>query len=123
MKLMTVTLLAALGTLAACGQKAESKAPAAAASSTTHPDAMAGMVPASQVGKMVKGTGIVSAVDVKAGTITLDHDAIADAGWPAMTMAFSAPADVVAKAKPGEKVVFDLRIEDKGGTVTAIEKQ
>jgi hypothetical protein len=40
-----------------------------------------------------------------------------------MTMAFKAPAAVIAAAKPGEKIAFDMRIEDRGGTIVAIERQ
>ena len=72
---------------------------------------------------MVRGKGTVTEIDVKAETVTLDHEAIPEAGWPAMTMSFSAPAKVVAKAVPGEKVAFDLRIGNIGGTLTGIEKQ
>lgn len=125
MKATTATLIAAIVTLSACGPKAETKAPATTVTTATsgQPDAMSAGDPASNIGKMVKGTGIVTAVDAKAGTMTLDHDPIPAAGWPAMTMAFKAPADVIAAAKPGEKVAFDMRIEDKGGLITAIEKR
>ena len=123
MKIMTVTLLVTLGALAACGQKSESSGSAAASSAASPASDMSGIAPTSQVGKTVQGAGIVTAVDAKAGTVTLDHEAIPDAGWPAMTMAFSAPADVIAKAKPGEKVAFDLRIEDKGGTILDLKSQ
>lgn len=58
-----------------------------------------------------------------AGTVTLDHEAIEAAGWPAMTMAFKAPASLIAKAKPGEKVIFDLRIEDMGGEITDMKPE
>ena len=121
MRTMTVTLLLTLGTLAACGQKSETTAPVTATGAASPTGEMTRMAPTSQVGKMVKGSGTVTAVDAKAGTVTLDHEAIPDAGWPAMTMSFSAPAGVIAKAKPGEKVAFDLRIEDKGATITSLE--
>ena len=124
MKMMTVTLLVTFGALAACGQKSETAITAAASGvagqNGAMADEMARTAPTSQVGKMVKGTGIVTAVDAKAGTVMLDHDAIPAAGWPAMTMAFSAPADVIAQAKVGEKVIFDLRIEEKGGVIISI---
>lgn len=125
MKAPIAILLAGLVTLSACGPKAETKAPATTVTtaSSGQLDAMPAGDPASNIGKMVKGTGIVTAVDAKAGTMTLDHDPIPAAGWPAMTMAFKAPAAVIAAAKPGEKVAFDMRIEDQGGTITAIEKQ
>lgn len=123
MKLTTLTAVAAVGVLAACGPKAETKSTDAGTktSATAPSDGMASTTSTSQVGKVVNGTGIVTAVDEKAGTITLDHDAIADAGWPAMTMAFNAPAEIIAKSKVGEKVAFELRIVDMGGEITAIK--
>ena len=122
----TAALVAAFASLAACGPKNETKAPAAATialdtgATTVSTDTA---VPVSQVGKMVKGKGVVVAVDAAAGTVTLDHEAIEAAGWPAMTMPFKAPASLIAKAKPGEKVTFDLRIEDMGGEITSMKPE
>ena len=36
------------------------------------------------------GSGVVTAIDAKAGTVTLHHGPIAKLSWPAMTMAFKA---------------------------------
>ena len=123
MKMMTITLLITLGAFTACGQKSETEATAPASGAANQTETMADMAPPLQIGKLVKGKGTVTAIDAKAGTVTLDHEAIPEAGWPAMTMSFSAPAEVIAKATPGQKVAFDLRVEDKGGTITGIEKQ
>ena len=106
-----LVVIAILAGLAACGQKSEPK-PA--------PSASAGPV---APGTMVKGIGTVTAVDTAAGTVTLDHEAIPAAGWPAMTMAFKAPASIVANAKPGDKVAFDLRIEAMGGEIVDMKAQ
>lgn len=106
--LVTIAMLVGL---TACSQKSKPN-PA--------PSASAGPV---APGAMVKGTGTVTAVDDAAGTVTLDHDAIPAAGWPAMTMAFKAPASVVASAKPGDKVAFDLRIEGMGGEIVDMKAQ
>ena len=65
-------------------------------------------------------TAEVKAVDTEEAKITLKHEAIPDAGWPAMTMAFSAAPPIVAKARIGEKVAFDLKLGAVGGEVTAI---
>lgn len=100
MKVTTATLLAATVLLAACGPKAEPIAPATTVTSG-QPEAMPAADPASNIGKMVKGTGTVTAVDAKAGTMTLKHDPIPAAGWPAMTMSFSAPAVRVLKYRVG----------------------
>ena len=123
MKPVMIMGLAVLCTLGACGQKSEPDSSANATSGVNPSDALAGTAATSQVGKMVKGNGVVTGIDANAGTVTLEHDAIPDAGWPAMTMSFKAPAEVISKAKPGEKVSFDLRIEDNGGTITAMKSE
>jgi len=38
--------------------------------------------------KTAKGVGVMKAIDKTAGTITLDHEAIPEAGWPATTIGF-----------------------------------
>jgi Cu(I)/Ag(I) efflux system protein CusF len=125
MKRTTLTL-AALGltaALAACGQETETEAPAAApaASAASDSAAMGGM--AANTGQTVQGTGTVTAVDSAAGTVTIDHAPIPEAGWPAMVMAFEAPPEVAQQAQVGDKVAFDLKLEGGGGEITAIQKQ
>ncbi|MEO7688025.1 MAG: copper-binding protein [Sphingomonas sp.] len=119
---MTVPLIAATGALAllaGCGPKAADKTDATAANAAA--PAMAMPAPGvAQAGKIVKGVGEVTAIDAAAGKITLKHEAIPDAGWPAMTMAFTAAPPIVAKARVGEKVAIDLKLGAVGGEVTAI---
>ncbi|ODU66620.1 MAG: copper-binding protein [Rhodanobacter sp. SCN 65-17] len=68
-----------------------------------------------------QGVGIVKAIDTAKGTITLQHQAIAAIGWPAMTMTFKAdPPTLLAKVKVGEKVQFTLHPAGMASTVTAI---
>ena len=94
--LTTFALIGAAVALAACGPKTETKtaeAPAAPMASapamTPAPatDNMAGM-PMAADAKMAKGTGTVTAVDMTAGTVTIEHGPIPEANWPAMTMGF-----------------------------------
>ena len=107
MNLATTTLaLAAAMLLAACGQQAD-------------PDTAT----PTQAAKTAKGTGTVKAIDKTAGTITLDHGPIAQAGWPAMTMAFAAAPDLLDSVKAGDKVEFDLALKDGSGEVVAITRQ
>ncbi len=62
-----------------------------------------------------EGSGVVKAVNMKAGTVTLDHGPIPAIKWPAMTMAFKAePSSLLTRAKVGQKVHFTL--ERKNGT-------
>jgi Cu(I)/Ag(I) efflux system protein CusF len=125
MKPMTSTLIlfAATAVLAACSPKASTEtaaaapAPAAAAATPAAPDAAAADI------KLASGTGVVSAVDAKAGTVTLDHQPIPAISWPAMTMAFKASPAIVASVKPGDKVTFDLKLAGGDGEITAIHKQ
>ena len=64
-----------------------------------------------------EGVGVVRAVDPKAPSVTLDHEAIPSLGWPAMTMTFKvADAALLQGLAPGARVRFQLQ----GGTVTAI---
>lgn len=142
-----LTLAAMLGLaalLAACGQKAETDDAAAnaTAEATGKMDAMASnmsgdmgnmempMAGAAKMAKgtgtaakMAKGTGTVTAVDKSAGTITLDHGPIAEADWPAMTMAFKAKPELLDSVKVGDKVAFDLALNGNAGEVTAVQIQ
>ncbi|WP_430390475.1 copper-binding protein [Dyella sp. 20L07] len=71
-----------------------------------------------------QGTGIVRAIDTTKNTITLQHEAIASLGWPAMTMAFKvASPDLLKAVKAGDKVTFSLHPAGMNSTVTAIKLQ
>jgi len=114
MKLPMITAATALFLLAGCGSKSEAPAAAPTNQAMAMPEAPAD----ARVGKIVHGIGEVTAIDAAAGKITLKHQAIAEAHWPAMTMAFSAPMQIVAKAKLGEHVAFDLKLGEAGGEIT-----
>src|SRR5690348_18370010 len=58
----------------------------------------------------VQGVGVVKAVDTAKNTITLQHEAIAAIGWPAMTMPFKvASPELLKHVKVGDKVQFTFR--------------
>lgn len=128
MKTLSLTLAVLLATtgLAACGRKTEAPAapaaPARAASAPAASNDMAGMDMA-PADKMAKGVGVVTAIDKTAGTITLDHEAIPEAGWPAMTMGFKIAPALLDGIAVGDKVAFDLKLHDGAGEVTAIAKR
>lgn len=129
MKMHALTVLGLTIALPACGSKTESNERAATNTASPAPaenkataDDMSKMA-MSPTAKMAKGTGKVTAVDKSAGTITLDHGPIAEANWPAMTMAFKAAPALVGSVKVGDQVNFDLKLEGSTGEVTAIEKQ
>ena len=81
---------------------------------------MAGMQQGTQPAE-AHGVGVVRAIDTAQGTITLQHQAIASLGWPAMTMTFKVASPGVLKGvKVGEKVQFTLHPAGMASTVTAI---
>ncbi|HWU67689.1 MAG TPA: copper-binding protein [Stenotrophobium sp.] len=68
-----------------------------------------------------QGTGVVKAIDASKGTITLQHEAIATIGWPAMTMTFKlASPDLLNGVKVGDKVNFTVHPAGMASTVTSI---
>jgi Cu/Ag efflux protein CusF len=120
---IAASIVVATGTfalLAGCGPEPADKADAAASNASVPAMAMPKAAGAAQAGNTVKGVGEVTAIDAIAGKITLRHEAISDANWPAMTMAFTASPPIVAKARVGEKVAFDLKLGTSGGEITAI---
>lgn len=69
------------------------------------------------------GTGVVTAVDAGSGTITVDHGPIPAVGWPEMTMRFTASPAVLADARPGGRVEFDVTVRDGVNEITAIRPE
>ncbi|WP_296621076.1 copper-binding protein [Rhizorhabdus sp.] len=129
MKHVRLTIALGLAALtAACGKKAE--APVAAEANQAAPSAtMSGdmgnmaMEPSAAAPIKAKGHGKVTAIDKSAGMITLNHGAIPEAKWPAMTMAFKAAPKITDAVAVGDKVDFDLTLVGSAGEVTAIQKK
>lgn len=121
-KTLMMTAIAALSVaLSGCDKKAEApKADAPKMAATA--DAMSNMAMPEGT-KVGKGTGTVTAVDAATGKITLDHEAIAAVGWPAMKMGVSAKPDLLKGIAVGDKVDFDLTVTGSAGEVTAIKKK
>lgn len=62
--------------------------------------------------QMAQGIGVVEAIDVKASTITLQHEAIPALKWAAMTMPFNlSKPELVKGLKLGQKVKFNLEMD------------
>lgn len=100
-------------TLTACNrQPATSSGPQAAASAERSP--------AANKSAEGHGTGTVTAIDAKAGQVTLDHGAIPEVGWPAMTMSFGADPAILSTIAVGDKVAFDMTIANGTPKITAI---
>ena len=125
MKLLSIFALGSAVLLAACGQNADKPDNTAEASATMGDMSgdMGNMAMPAETAKVAKGTGTVKAIDETAGTITLEHGPIAEANWPAMTMAFKAAPALIDSVAVGDKVAFDLALKDGIGEVTAIQKQ
>lgn len=67
------------------------------------------------------GTGVITQVDAKTGTLEMEHAPIPSLDWPSMTMEFEVKDKAVLQGlKTGDKVEFDLVKEDGGFPVTAI---
>jgi multidrug efflux pump subunit AcrA (membrane-fusion protein)/Cu/Ag efflux protein CusF len=91
-----------LGSHVGHGEPALGAAPAASAPA-------ASAVPAAAAGAGHHGEGTVDSLDAKAGTISLNHGAIASLKWPAMTMEFKvANEHLLHGLAPGAKVGFDF---------------
>ncbi|MCX7587787.1 copper-binding protein [Phenylobacterium sp. 58.2.17] len=69
--------------------------------------AMAGMDMKAPAG--AQGAGVIKALDLKAGSVTLQHGPIAALKWPAMTMAFKADPSLLKTVKVGQKVTFTVK--------------
>jgi Cu(I)/Ag(I) efflux system protein CusF len=107
-------------TLAVVGLAAALAVPALAAGEV----AKKGMPMATSEAKTGHATGVVTAVDHEAKTITIQHGAIAGVGWPAMTVTFKANPPALTKAvKPGDKVAFDIRVQGDSNEVVALRRQ
>ena len=121
---LILSAAAALG-LSACGQSETTPAtdPAPASEMPMASNASGMPMAGGQAAKTGAGTGTITAVDASAGTVTIDHGAIPGVGWPAMAMTFSAPAAVLADAKVGDRVAFDVSVHDGVNEVTALRPQ
>lgn len=67
--------------------------------------------------------GTVTAIDAEAGTLTVDHEPVAELGWPQMVMAFDASEDVRGDVVVGDKIEFTVEATDEGNTITALTKE
>jgi Cu/Ag efflux protein CusF len=131
--LIQAALVASL--LSACGQK--EPANGASTTATTQPatdaagksadaPAMSNDMPMPMDDKAAaqehSATGMVTAVDATAGTVTIAHGAVASANWPAMTMTFKlADPKQAATLHANDHVKFTFTLDEKqDATVTMI---
>jgi Cu(I)/Ag(I) efflux system membrane fusion protein len=65
-----------------------------------------------------KGVGTVEGIDAKAGTLRLNHGAVASMKWPAMTMEFKvANSSLLKDVQPGQRVAFEFVARSTGDYV------
>jgi Cu(I)/Ag(I) efflux system membrane fusion protein len=99
-------LRAAIGGLGSQTAQGGSASPSAGSSPAVASPAVASNQAAAS-GYNARGT--VDSIDFKAGTVNLNHGAIASLNWPAMTMEFKvANASLLAGLKPGASVSFEF---------------
>lgn len=112
-----VTLLLAIGLLAACSAPTNEQASQTAAMTPT-PPAERPAKPATSAST----TGIVKAVDPTAKTITIAHKPVPELQWPAMTMTFQAPDADLSAIKQGDEVSFEFTATGMKGAITSIRR-
>lgn len=80
-----------------------------------------GSRPAASAVKSGSGSGTITAVDAKGGTVTIKHGPIPTIGWPAMTMTFRAsPPTLLKGLRSGQRVAFTAKAKGMTAEVTAI---
>lgn len=126
---MRILILAAASSLiAACSPQASEPAASTPAAETAPPAAPAmadmPMTAATPAEGPITSSGKIAAIDAAAGTVTLDHQAIPEVKWEAMTMAFTATDPAMLKdLKVGDSVSFDLKSATEPTQISRIAKQ
>jgi len=118
--LYLIPLVATVALLSACGK---SDTNTTAAQPTVDNGAAMGNMAMPGEARKAKGIGTVTAIDKAAGKITLDHQAIPEVGWPAMTMTFDAKPAVLGGITVGDSVAFDVTIRGSAGEITSVTKR
>ena len=68
-------------------------------------------------------SGVVEAVDVAGGTITIAHGPVEQLKWPSMTMTFRTGAVDVSAVHPGDHVDFKFASKGMDATLTEIARR
>ena len=108
-KKLSALLILGTATLAACGgpdtgNNENNAAPTGATAAQIH-----------------SGTGDIT--DISENKVTISHGPIAAIGWPAMTMAFSAPSpEMLQGLNVGDKVSFQFQQSGSDYAITSIDK-
>jgi Cu/Ag efflux protein CusF len=117
--LFSTALFVALISAAACSPPAQQGAEETA----TDMSAMENAAP-DEGAAPIQSTGVVTAVDATAGTISLDHEAIPAVSWPAMSMQFTAEDPAILRdIAVGDRVMFQLKSATETSVVTMVHEQ
>lgn len=117
---MLRTIALALALAAAACSPPDSEAPKQAAEAISASET----TPAPEAAGAIRATGTVTAIDASAGTVTLDHEAIAAIGWPAMAMQFTAEDHAILQGvNVGDRVSFELKSASEPQVVIAVQRQ
>jgi len=82
---------------------------------------MPGMDHGPQSTKTGTGTGVITAIGSKTGTLTIKHGPIPAIGWPAMTMTFKAtPSALLRGLRVGQTVTFNAKARGMNAEVIAV---
>jgi Cu(I)/Ag(I) efflux system periplasmic protein CusF len=60
-----------------------------------------------------EGVGVLKAVNINAGKVQIEHEAIAALGWPPMTMWFPVQGALPGDIRVGDAVRFEMTQDDK----------
>lgn len=72
----------------------------------------------------ITATGTVTAINASAGTISINHGAIAAINWPAMEMQFTAEdPSILQDLAVGDRVQFELKSAAESTIVTAVREE
>jgi Cu(I)/Ag(I) efflux system protein CusF len=125
-KITLITTLSVLA-LAACSPQAPEPAVSAPVAETPAAPAMADMPMAAEpqaAAGPITSMGKITAIDAAVGTVTLDHQAIPEVKWDAMSMGFTTTDPAMLKdLKVGDMVVFDLMSAAEPTKISRIVKQ
>jgi Cu(I)/Ag(I) efflux system protein CusF len=121
--MMTLSVLA----LAACSPQAPEPGASAPVAETPSAPAMADMPMAAEAPAAagpITSLGKIVAINAEAGAVTLEHQAIPEVKWDAMSMGFTATDPAMLKdLKVGDMVVFDLVSAAEPTKISRIAKQ
>lgn len=98
--------------VAACGAKQNS---------ASDNQGMNGAPAAQPSNEIYTGTGTVQSIT--GDQVTIAHGPIPDIGWPAMTMAYTAPPDLAGSVKVGAKVDFSFKKNGSAYVLTSVKQR